>query len=36
MDTDGDGDISEFEFLKFMLVKCELGDESVLDSLHHR
>jgi len=36
MDEDGDGDITEFEFLKFMLVKCDMADDAVLDSLHKR
>ena len=34
MDEDGDGDVSEFEFLKFMLTTAELVDEAALDALH--
>jgi len=36
MDTDGDGEIDEFEFLKFMLVKADMADGDILDSLHSR
>mmetsp|Transcript_5041 Transcript_5041/g.6528 ORF Transcript_5041/g.6528 Transcript_5041/m.6528 type:complete len:334 (+) Transcript_5041:72-1073(+) len=36
MDTDGDGEISEFEFLKFMLSSAGMADEDMLDTLHKR
>jgi len=36
MDTDGDGEITEFEFLRFMLCSADLADKGVLDSLHDR
>mmetsp|Transcript_446 Transcript_446/g.976 ORF Transcript_446/g.976 Transcript_446/m.976 type:complete len:340 (+) Transcript_446:239-1258(+) len=36
MDTDGDGTITEFEFMKFMMVTAGMADEETLDSLHKR
>ena len=36
MDEDGDGELTEFEFLRFMLVQCDMADAAVLDSLHDR
>jgi|AntAceMinimDraft_5_1070358.scaffolds.fasta_scaffold345465_1 hypothetical protein len=36
MDDNGDGTITEFEFLKYMLVKADLSDPGILDSLHSR
>lgn len=36
MDADGDGEITEFEFLKFMLSSAGMADEDILDSLHKR
>eukprot|EP00620_Florenciella_sp_RCC1587_P010052 CAMPEP_0182601544 /NCGR_PEP_ID=MMETSP1324-20130603/91536_1 /TAXON_ID=236786 /ORGANISM="Florenciella sp., Strain RCC1587" /LENGTH=341 /DNA_ID=CAMNT_0024819455 /DNA_START=795 /DNA_END=1817 /DNA_ORIENTATION=- len=36
MDEDGDGTITEYEFIKFMLTKSELIDEGVLDNLHNQ
>jgi len=36
MDTDGDGEITEFEFIKFMMVTAGMADEETLDSLHKR
>lgn len=36
MDTDGDGEISEFEFIKFMMMQAGMADEETLDTLHKR
>ena len=36
MDQDGDGEITEFEFLRFMLTSAGLADADLLDSLHDR
>ena len=36
MDEDGDGTITEYEFIKFMLTKSEIIDEKVLDNLHNQ
>jgi len=36
MDTDGDGEITEFEFIKFMMTTAGMADEDTLDSLHKR
>ena len=36
MDEDGDGEITEFEFIKFMLVTAQMADDDTLDSLHAR
>ena len=36
MDTDGDNEITEFEYIKFMLVTADLCNDSVLDALHAR
>ena len=36
MDEDGDGEVTEFEFIKFMLCKTGMCEESILDSLHER
>ena len=34
MDTDGDGEITEFEFIRFMLASTDLADVDVLDAIH--
>ena len=34
MDEDGDGEITEYEFLRFMLGTAEIVDEEVLDAIH--
>ena len=34
MDEDGDGEITEYEFLRFMLGTAEIVDEEVLDMIH--
>jgi hypothetical protein len=36
MDQDGDGEITEYEFIKFMLTTAGMADEDTLDSLHSR
>lgn len=36
MDQDGDGEITEYEFIKFMLTTAGMADEDTLDSLHKR
>ena len=36
MDLDSDGEITLFEFLRFMLVHSELVDGETLDTLHAR
>jgi len=36
MDEDGDGEITEYEFIRFMLVSADLADAGVLDALHQR
>mmetsp|Transcript_30673 Transcript_30673/g.55823 ORF Transcript_30673/g.55823 Transcript_30673/m.55823 type:complete len:372 (+) Transcript_30673:192-1307(+) len=36
MDQDGDGEITEFEFMKFMMTTAGMADEDTLDSLHKR
>jgi hypothetical protein len=36
MDQDGDGEITEYEFLKFMLTTAELADEDVLEAIHNQ
>jgi Ca2+-binding EF-hand superfamily protein len=36
MDDDGDGSITEFEFLRFMLTRGGMADEALLDTLHAR
>ena len=36
MDEDGSGDVTEFEFLRFMLVETGMCDASALDALHTR
>jgi hypothetical protein len=36
MDADGDGEISEYEFIKFMLVSAGMADEETLEALHNR
>jgi hypothetical protein len=36
MDADGDGEISEFEFIKFMMTTAGMADEETLDALHKR
>ena len=36
MDEDGDGEITEFEFIKFMLTTAGMADEDTLESLHAR
>ena len=36
MDEDGDGEITEYEFLRFMLVQCEMADAAVLEMLHEK
>ena len=33
---DGDGEITEFEFIKFMLTTAGMADEDTLESLHAR
>ena len=36
MDTDGDGEITEFEFIKFMMTSAGMADGETLDALHKR
>jgi len=36
MDTNGDGEITEFEFIKFMMATAGMVDEDTLDSLYQR
>lgn len=36
MDEDGDGEITEFEFLRFMLSQADITSTDIVDSLHAR
>jgi len=36
MDEDGDGEIDEYEFIRFMLVSADMASAELLDSLHAR
>ena len=36
MDEDGDGEITEFEFVKFMMTRAGMADGETLDTLHAR
>ena len=36
MDDDGDGEITEFEFIKFMMTTAGMADEGTLEALHKR
>jgi hypothetical protein len=36
LDNDGNGKITEFEFLRFMLAQADVTDAEIVDSLHAR
>jgi len=35
-DADGDGEVSEFEFIRYFLTQMKMVDGAVLDAVHQR